>query len=88
LPPAPCIAFPSLLKPRLDIAAIEAVELEFYAKQIPDLIFREDAIYRLLKNNAKRTVSSRIIGTPLVVSAVDDIRKEITLESPAWRPLS
>jgi len=42
LPPAPTIYHG-------DLAAITALELEEFAKSIPDLVFRHDPIYNLFK---------------------------------------
>jgi hypothetical protein len=44
---------------------VEAIELEAFAKEIPDLIYRSDSLYKLLKKNEMMTVSSRSFRIPL-----------------------
>jgi hypothetical protein len=56
----------------LDEACIEAIELEAFAKEIPDLIFRSTSLYKAFKK--KGPISSRInsaFRVPVRFEAVD-----------------
>lgn len=45
-------------KKPLDIAAIETLELEYFSKELPDLIFRPSPFYDLLKRNEPLLIGS------------------------------
>lgn len=47
------------------LADIEAIQLEVFAKEIPDLIFKNTSFYEMLKNPRRVPVSSRPFHIPL-----------------------
>jgi hypothetical protein len=73
LPLAPTIVIPR----NLTIASLQSVELEAFAKQIPDLVFRSRRIYELSKK--RETVECR--SGRFVVIDVNDRKGEIVLAS-------
>jgi hypothetical protein len=60
LPPAPVIVAPTLL----DIAAIQAIELETFAKEIPDLFYKDTSLYEYFKGGKTLNATSRLIRFP------------------------
>lgn len=69
VPPAPQIFVPEVLPP-LSVAAVEAIELEIFAKNIPDLIYRDTPMYNYFKKSAAMQVTN-----------VNARKKEITFQS-------
>jgi|HubBroStandDraft_2_1064218.scaffolds.fasta_scaffold716769_1 hypothetical protein len=62
LPSTPTIVAPNAL----NIATLEAIELESFAKAIPDLIFADTSMYKYFKNYPfSSLVSSRALRIPL-----------------------
>ena len=77
LPPAPSridILDMSLWgKKPLDIAAIEALELEHFSKAIPDLVYRATPLFDLIKKQQTVTlVNGNVIRYPMTMPAIPD----------------
>jgi hypothetical protein len=49
LPMAPRIVTPLVVSPALVVSDVEAIELEYFARQIPDLFYRGNVMYDFLK---------------------------------------
>lgn len=63
LPLVPRIIVPDAL----NLATIEAIELSYFAKSIPDLVYRDSSLYQLLKKGRPVTITAHPFRMPICI---------------------